>query len=70
MVIDVTVPFNTASTSVSCGRTVYFPRPMNSRRTFSVRSVSTLNTVVLLTKIGMPIVFTYGGRNDPRPASA
>src|SRR5882672_1175685 len=42
---------------------------MNSARTFWVSRVSRLNTGVRLTKVGMPIVRMYDGRNDPRPAS-
>src|SRR3982074_192006 len=70
MLIAEISPVNSASTSVACGSTVYLPRPMNSERTFWVRSVSMLKTVVRLANVGTPIVLILAGRKEPRPARA
>src|SRR5260370_39141338 len=67
--MDDTPLTSVASTSLAWGRTVYLPRPMSSRRTFSVSNVSMLNTVVRLVNVGTPTVLMYAGRNEPRPAS-
>src|SRR2546426_7131293 len=69
MEIDEPSPIRVASTPPAWGSTVYLPRPMNSRRTFSVSIVSTLNTDVLFANVGTPIDLMYEGRKEPRPAS-
>ena len=55
-VADRTSPTSSASTSVLSGRMRYLPRPMNSARTFCVRFVSRLKTVVRFVNVGTPIV--------------
>jgi hypothetical protein len=66
--IEVISQRSTASTPVSCGSTLYLPRPMNSVRTFSVSTCSAWYSGVSLAKVGIPIVRIVSGRNEPRPA--
>ena len=63
-------PVSTASAPDASVRTSYFPRPMNSDRTFSVSTCSTRRNWLRFSIGGIPMTRMFSGRNEPRPARA